>query len=121
MRRTKAMTTEAALSLGPGIGSFSSAVTHDCGGRGVPESDGSRPILNLSKERPRWRVVGFVALTVLSITPEQAHAQISDGIVKVGVLTAGEPFMLLLYEAGGPCQVATRSLPLDLKSVTANQ
>ena len=33
------------------------------------------------------RIVRFVALfTVLSLTAEQAHAQISDGIVKIGVL-----------------------------------
>jgi len=33
------------------------------------------------------RIGGFVALfTVLSLTAEQAHAQISDGIVKIGVL-----------------------------------
>ncbi len=33
------------------------------------------------------RIVGFIALfTVLSLTTEQAHAQISDGVVKIGVL-----------------------------------
>ena len=33
------------------------------------------------------RIIGFIALfTVLSLTTEQAHAQISDGVVKIGVL-----------------------------------
>jgi len=33
------------------------------------------------------RVLGFLTLlTVLSLTAEQAHAQISDGIIKIGVL-----------------------------------
>ncbi len=43
--------------------------------------------MNRSKERPLWRIVSFVALfMVLSLPAAQAHAQISDGIVKVGVL-----------------------------------
>jgi branched-chain amino acid transport system substrate-binding protein len=40
-----------------------------------------------SKERPRWRIVSFVTLfAVLSLAAEQAHAQISDGVVKIGIL-----------------------------------
>ena len=38
-------------------------------------------------------IIGFVALfTVLSLIVEQAHAQISDGIVKIGVLNESGPY-----------------------------
>src|SRR5205814_867912 len=59
MRHPKAMTMERVPSLGPGIGRVSSAVA----------------------------IVGLVTLfTVLSLTVEQGDAQISDGIIKIGVL-----------------------------------
>ncbi len=38
-----------------------------------------------------------------------------------GATAVGGPLMLALYEAGWPCQVATRFLPLNLKSVSSQR